>query len=157
MKSFLPALVLMLVHGVVLAQDPSRAISLKSVRPMTSAPRPEDANSRCPMSVAQRQIEDCMVEENKAIDRRVEARIQVVVRGAGPGDISDDDLARFRERLEASQRAWVAYRQATCEAELGYFGGAGSATLEYLDCMRKHAQSRLAELDAYEPGPPVGK
>ena len=53
---------------------------------------------------------------------------------------------KARDLLVASQEAWEAYREATCELETHlYFGGAGTP-LAYAECLHRLTESRAEDL-----------
>jgi uncharacterized protein YecT (DUF1311 family) len=61
----------------------------------------------------------------------------------------------WEEALRASQRAWVAFRDAECENHVAMFwtGGSG-ATVDILGCKSEKTEARTKELkDRYEPDP----
>ncbi len=60
------------------------------------------------------------------------------LRGADPG---------FRSRLEKAQRAWVAFRDADCDAQTLH-GGSGAA-MSYLTCMVRLTANRAVEMERY--------
>lgn len=60
------------------------------------------------------------------------------LRGADPA---------FRSRMEMAQRAWVAFRDADCDAQTLH-GGSGAA-MSYLTCMVRLTASRALELEGY--------
>lgn len=60
------------------------------------------------------------------------------LRGADPA---------FRARVEKAQRAWVAFRDAECDAQTLH-GGSGAAT-SYLTCMVRLTANRAVEMERY--------
>ena len=90
-----------------------------------------------------------MKTENATIDHMIDERVTLAIHRLARADISDDDKAKVHRELVATQDAWRAYRSVACEAVLVYWGGADEAKLEYLNCMREHARSRLADLAPY--------
>lgn len=62
------------------------------------------------------------------------------------------DAKHWEEALRASQRAWVAYRDAECSNHIPMFwtGGTG-ATVEILSCLAEKTKARTKELqESYE-------
>jgi uncharacterized protein YecT (DUF1311 family) len=59
------------------------------------------------------------------------------------------DTASWEEALRASQRAWVAFRDAECEEHLAKFwtGGTG-ATVDIISCKTEKTEQRTKELKA---------
>lgn len=53
----------------------------------------------------------------------------------------------FRARVEKAQRAWVAFRDADCDAQTLH-GGSG-ATMSYLTCMVRLTANRAVEMESY--------
>ena len=98
-----------------------------------------------------------MKEENAAIDRSIGERMNLAISRLSQADISDDDKAKVRQKLMATQSAWSAYRSIACEAVVVYWGGADDSKLEYFNCMREHALSRLADLVPYLPEQAVAR
>ncbi|PRY95317.1 uncharacterized protein YecT (DUF1311 family) [Hasllibacter halocynthiae] len=62
---------------------------------------------------------------------------------AVPGPVPNGDLVR------GAQRAWVAYRDAACEAEAGPSRGGTGAGLVLLECMRRLTEARTGDLCLY--------
>lgn len=60
------------------------------------------------------------------------------LRGADPA---------FRLRMEKAQRAWVAFRDADCDAQTLH-GGSGAA-MSYLTCMVRLTANRAVEMERY--------
>ncbi|WP_294109347.1 lysozyme inhibitor LprI family protein [Sphingomonas sp.] len=55
--------------------------------------------------------------------------------------------AADRLRLKKAQRAWVAYREATCDAEYRLWDGGTGGPLALLACLDREARRRTAELE----------
>ena len=60
-----------------------------------------------------------------------------------------------RDMLAASQKAWLAYRKSFCEAISAHWGNGSIRDQYYVECMKKHAQSRKQEIDEYISHPPA--
>jgi uncharacterized protein YecT (DUF1311 family) len=71
---------------------------------------------------------------------------------AGPDDGNEDNNKKWVEALRASQRAWVAFRDADCEKLMIFEAGGGSATTgAVLGCMTELTQARTKDLkDRYD-------
>ena len=77
---------------------------------------------------------DCIGQENQRVDGELNALWQA---GLPKQD------ADFKDMLRASQRAWIAYRDATCDVEGALYEGGSFASVAYSDCHRQLTTDRL--------------
>lgn len=63
--------------------------------------------------------------------------------------LADRPHGNDQQLLDASQKAWVAYRKAFCEAISAHWGNGSIRDQYYVGCMKKHADSRKQEIDEY--------
>jgi uncharacterized protein YecT (DUF1311 family) len=64
------------------------------------------------------------------------------------------DRRSWESALRASQRAWVAYREAECKGlvPMSWTGGTGT-TVAVLDCKKRKTEARIQDLAAIHKGP----
>ena len=77
---------------------------------------------------------DCIGLENQRVDGDLNALWQAEL----PKQVAD-----FKDMLRASQRAWIAFRDATCDVEAGLYEGGSFASVAYADCHRQLTTDRL--------------
>ena len=77
---------------------------------------------------------DCIGQENQRVDGELNALWQT--------ELPKQD-ADFKDMLRASQRAWIAYRDATCDVEGAQYEGGSLAGVAYSDCHRQLTTDRL--------------
>ena len=72
--------------------------------------------------------------------------------------LMDTPHGNDQQLFDASQKAWLAYRKAFCEAINAHWGNGSIRDSYYVGCMKKHAESRKQEIDEYiahESQPPI--
>jgi len=77
---------------------------------------------------------DCIGQENQRVDEELNALWQI--------ELPKQD-ADFKGMLRASQRAWIAYRDATCDTEAAQYEGGSFASVAFSDCHRQLTTDRL--------------
>ncbi len=84
----------------------------------------------------------CVAAEHARWDARLNAAYRTLLASGAHG-------ARVKSRLRESQRRWIAFRDASCEAEgdLAASGGTLAAVLRS-DCVLRRTAQRAAELEA---------
>ncbi|MCP3748849.1 lysozyme inhibitor LprI family protein [Pseudomonas sp. SBB6] len=103
------------------------------------------ASSLCPGANTEVQMLECMQQSLKKSDRQLNELYQALVarfkaEGSAPGQPTQD-LA-----LKKAQRAWIAFRDASCEFETyESVGGSGFATI-HTHCLLKQTQARIQYL-----------
>lgn len=98
----------------------------------------QDLNCENPMTTAE--ITNCILQQYEESDRRLNEVYQQLM-----SVLSYDE----RERLIDKQLEWIAYRDETCEEEVGRVRG-GTAYSSYLTaCLDRVTRQRTAELEEY--------
>ena len=104
----------------------------------------------CANAVSTVDMNDCAAQEQQQVEkqlndvyRRVLAETPAKVGGAKP--------AKPKDSLVAAQRLWVKFREADCKAVLDLWSEGSIRNLQYLGCMRDHAQVRIKQLEAFTP------
>ncbi len=89
------------------------------------------------------EMNQCAAGIAKAAEVRMDRSYREVMRYLEPDE---------KEELEASQRAWEAFRKADC----AFWGGGGGsiATMNLLTCLANLAHERAKELDSWPPNVP---
>lgn len=121
---------------------------------LSGAARAEDApqpNCDSPMSTAE--INICSDREYGRADAELNAVFKKVLASiAKAGDDKPYDAKSWEAQLRASQRAWIAYRDADCKGlvPMEWSGGTGT-TGAVLGCMIEKTRTRTKELaDRYD-------
>lgn len=106
----------------------------------------------CANAVSTVDMNDCAAQEQQQVEkqlndvyRRVLAETPAKVGGAKP--------AKPKDSLVAAQRLWVKFREADCKAVLDLWSDGSIRNLQYLGCMRDHAQVRIKQLEAFKTQP----
>ncbi|GJJ01656.1 hypothetical protein RugamoR64_21940 [Duganella rhizosphaerae] len=92
----------------------------------------------------------CALQKFEKKDLQLNAAYQTVLKQLA----SYDNGAAMKKLLVVSQRKWVEFRDADCAARQSlYQGGTGGAE-SYHDCMTKHTEQRIKELqpDSWQAG-----
>jgi len=104
----------------------------------------------CANAVSTVDMNDCAAQEQQQVEkqlnevyRRVLAETPAKVGGA----------AKPKDRLVAAQRLWVRFREADCKAVLDLWSDGSIRNLQYLGCMREHAQVRIKQLESFKTQP----
>ena len=97
---------------------------------------------------SQIEIADCVAETEVRVDASVEAALSFAMTSATDLDeITGSEVAL--PALEASQAAWVAYRDAECAFVGEVFGGGSGAGIAIRACRVELGRARVAELLNY--------
>ncbi|HZP12429.1 MAG TPA: lysozyme inhibitor LprI family protein [Nevskiaceae bacterium] len=99
--------------------------------------------------------------------RQAEGAVQDAYEGA-MHKLAETPHGNDQQLFDASQKAWLAYRKAFCEAISAHWGNGSIRDQYYVGCMKKHADSRKQEIEEYishdaqpatpaMPPPPPGK
>ncbi len=84
----------------------------------------------------------CMAAENELQDKKLNARYRAVMAELNAGQ---------QAKLKAAQRAWIAYRDAWCEAQYDNEWGSLS-TIVANNCVMDMTITRTIDLENYPPG-----
>lgn len=80
----------------------------------------------------------CLEGELQRQKANLDAALKERLRGADPA---------FRVRVEKAQRAWLAFRDADCDAQTLHEGS--GAAMSYLTCMVRLTANRAVEMESY--------
>jgi uncharacterized protein YecT (DUF1311 family) len=64
---------------------------------------------------------------------------------------NDPEDAGTKKSLIAAQRAWVKFREADCNAVYEQWKTGTIRTVMFIECMQKRAETRIKELEDYQP------
>lgn len=106
----------------------------------------------CNNPVSTVDMNDCAVQEQQ----QVEKQLNDVYRGvlaATPAKVGGAKPVKPKDSLVAAQRLWVKFREADCKAVLDLWSEGSIRNLQYLGCMRDHAQLRINQLKAFKTQP----
>ncbi|SRR5712692_7537124 len=98
--------------------------------------------AQCEDAKSTLQINECFAKELKKAEAEVNKIYQLTVKKLQP-----DDAALLRR----AQRAWLAYRDAQCEAEHALWGGGTGGPAALMSCKVELTRQRVAEIqNTYE-------
>lgn len=121
------------------------ALALYSV----SGPAAADDALDCQEALSTVEMNRCAGVEFEKADKELNAVYQQAL-AAIPGLATDDppyDLKAWEAALRASQRAWIAFRDAECEGHVGMFWSGGSgATVDMIGCKTEKTEARIKDL-----------
>ncbi len=95
------------------------------------------ARAQCDEAKTTLQINECFAKELKKADAKLNRVYQLAEKKLQP-----DDAALLRK----AQRAWLAYRDAQCEAEHALWGGGTGGTAARMSCSLELTRKRAAEI-----------
>lgn len=94
---------------------------------------------RCESQESMLGVRQCLDQEIRNMDRALAGALDSArLRSSAPDSVS------------ASERAWVAYRQAQCHAEAREFEGGSLESVTALVCWRRVTRARIAEVEAMD-------
>jgi uncharacterized protein YecT (DUF1311 family) len=96
------------------------------------------AKAQCKDAKTTLQINECFAKELKKADAEVNRIYHSTLKKLQP-----DDAAFLRK----AQRAWLAYRDAQCEAEHALWGGGTGGPAAWMSCKVELARQRAAEIE----------
>jgi len=95
------------------------------------------AKAQCDQAKSTLQINECLAKELKKADAELNRVYRLALK-----DLQADDAALLRK----SQRAWIAYRDAQCEAERALWGGGTGGPAAWMNCKSELTSQRTAEI-----------
>ena len=102
------------------------------------------SKASCEMASSIIEARACAQKNFEVKDRQLNVLYQTVLKQL---DSYRDNGSATKKLLIISQRRWVEFRDADCAAQQRlYQGGSASAEI-YLDCMTKHTEQRIKELE----------
>lgn len=109
----------------------------------------ESAPADCSEALSTVEMNKCADAEFEKADAELN-RVYAKALAAVPGMATDDtpfDAKSWEATLRASQRAWLAFRDAECEEHVAKFWGGGTgATVDILGCKTEKTEQRTKEL-----------
>jgi uncharacterized protein YecT (DUF1311 family) len=122
------------------------AFLFTAVSPATAQ---EPAVADCSEALSTVEMNNCAGAELEKADTELN-RVYAKALTAVPGLATDEtpfDAKSWEASLRASQRAWVAFRDAECEEHVAKFWGGGTgATVDVLGCKTEKTEQRTKEL-----------
>jgi uncharacterized protein YecT (DUF1311 family) len=95
------------------------------------------------------EVNECAAIEQKRVEGKLNASYARVLRTLEQPDTDTEKRAELKRLLVASQRAWVLFRRADCDA-LYKRNEAGSARTVILhECLQRHAERRISDLNLF--------
>jgi uncharacterized protein YecT (DUF1311 family) len=108
---------------------------------------PAWAQDACEGAVTQAELNDCSHAAYLAADEDLNLAYEAALEAARQIDTWSE--ARAEDRLRVAQRAWVAYRDAACEAETAQEEGGSIHPLLRASCLERLTILRTEDLWAY--------
>lgn len=130
---------------------PSSKILLAAllIAAVTPAIAEEPAAADCTEALSTVEMNACAGAEFEKADGELN-RVYAKALAAVPALATDDppfDARSWEEALRASQRAWLAFRDAECEGHVAKFWGGGTgATVDIIGCKTEKTEQRTREL-----------
>lgn len=115
---------------------------------LSTSPARSDERIDCENASTTVEMNICSDEDFKAADAKLNATYKKVLAQIAASDLEKPyDRASWDEALRASQRAWVAFRDADCKGAvpMEWSGGTGT-TSAVLGCMTAKTETRTKEL-----------
>ena len=101
------------------------------------------AAAQCKDAVSTKDMQDCADAEYKKADADLNGVYQTTLKKLKPGDAA---------LLKKAQRAWLAYRDAHCDAQYHLFAGGSIAAVSLTQCRAALTTARAKEIkDSYTP------
>lgn len=95
------------------------------------------------------EMEACVEKSQKVVETELNLAYGRALRSLPKSNNSAGSYAQVRRNLVEAQRAWVLFRQKDCDAVYALAMDGSARGLEYLGCMRIHAERRIEDLKAY--------
>lgn len=102
------------------------------------------AANNCDTTMAQQELNFCADLAFQAADAELNDAYKEAVRFAT--DLDKDGGGGVENRLRTAQRAWVAFRDAACDAEAFLFDGGTMQPMIYSGCLARLTDQRRADL-----------
>ena len=100
--------------------------------------------NNCDTTTAQQEMNRCADLEFQAVDAELNDAYADAV--AYARELDDAGAGGVEDRLRIAQRAWVAYRDAACDADAFLFDGGSMMPLIYSSCLSRLTELRRADL-----------
>lgn len=123
------------------------AALLLSLLPFVAGPAAAQGAS-CDAAATQVEMNACAQEAWKSADKELNAAYRAAVAWAQDYDQGAPD-GRAEATLRAAQRAWIAYRDAACEAEAATWDGGTGQPMALYSCLANVTTQRTDDLVAY--------
>jgi uncharacterized protein YecT (DUF1311 family) len=94
-------------------------------------------------------MEACVEKAQKVVETELNLAYARALRSLPKASDSSGTYAQVRRNLVEAQRAWVLFRQKDCDAVYALAIDGSARGLEYLGCMRIHAERRIEDLKVY--------
>ena len=106
----------------------------------------------CANAVSTVDMNDCAKQEQQQVEKQLNDVYRRVL-AETPAKVGGVKPAKPKDSLVAAQRLWVKFREADCKAVLDLWSDGSIRNLQYLACMRDHAQLRIKQLEAFKTQP----
>ena len=106
----------------------------------------------CANAVSTVDMNDCAAQEQQQVEKQLNDAYRRVL-AETPAKVGGAKPAKPKDSLVAAQRLWVKFREADCKAVLDLWSEGSIRNLQYLGCMRDHAQVRIKQLEAFKTQP----
>ena len=107
------------------------------IPPPALAQHMNQSDAPCRNTSPDAETTQCFQEAFQSADRRLAAKVEEIDRTLD---------TRQRADLQATQSAWLTYRDATCAAEFRLYGGGSGGPTARLACLEAQTRDRLSDL-----------
>lgn len=131
------------------------AITLAALAGATSAAAEPEPKIDCDNASSTVEMNFCADKDFEAADKALNTAYQQALKAVPEMAIADNERFNakvWEKSLRASQRAWIAYRDAECQEHVPMFWGGGTGTtVAVIGCMTELTKTRTKELkESYE-------
>ncbi|WP_431259066.1 lysozyme inhibitor LprI family protein [Roseateles chitinivorans] len=106
----------------------------------------------CANAVSTVDMNDCAKQEQQQVEKQLNDVYRRVL-AETPVKVGSVKPAKPKDSLVAAQRLWVKFREADCKAVLDLWSDGSIRNVQYLACLRDHAQLRIKQLEAFKTQP----
>ena len=111
---------------------------------LAAAPKPDCANASTTPEMTQ-----CAALDADAAEAKLNATYKQLIQNLSQPDTESEKYSETRQKLQITQRAWIKFRDADCEAVYQANSGGTLRGLAALGCKRNRAEQRTRELQDY--------
>lgn len=100
----------------------------------------------CETAIATPDVSECAKQEQMVVEEKLNRVYQKALKHLNELDAEQD--SKSKQKLIQAQRTWVKFRDADCDAMYTQYEGGTIRSIVYIDCMQKHAERRVEDLEA---------
>jgi uncharacterized protein YecT (DUF1311 family) len=92
------------------------------------------------------EVNECAMLQQRKTEKRLDAAYASLIKSLNRADAPGEDYSGRKKAVEASQRAWIAFRKADCDAIYKINESGSARTVAFHNCLQKHAERRMVDL-----------